>query len=108
MLPRLPVFVPLLAALVKHIRRPDQALDLGLALQELHAEALGRVPGDVAVHDLFCVSNFEENAFDGDGFRGVAYPESRVVGREGEKEIAVWWESRRVATCWVLEIEVVG
>jgi hypothetical protein len=49
MVPWHPVVVPLSAALVKAIDAADAVLDLVFAFEELDAEALGGVPGDVAM-----------------------------------------------------------
>lgn len=54
--------------------------NLALALDELDAETLGHVPGDVTVHN----------------------PDAGVVGRERNEEVAVSREHRNVAARWVV------
>lgn len=47
-----PVIVPLPAAPIEATHTADAVFDFVLAFEELDAQALGGVPGNVAMHDL--------------------------------------------------------
>lgn len=83
MIARLPILIPLGTPLVKLILIPNRIANVAFPLQKLHAEALTRVPRNVAVHD----------------------PEARVVGGEGDEEVAAGRKRGRVATGRVVELQ---
>ena len=65
-------------------RRRKRTGNLLLALQDLESESGRRVPGDMAVQE----------------------PCARVVGFEGDEEIAASWEEGDVSAGWVVEFHV--
>ena len=83
------VAVPLLprrARLVESLLRRSREVDVGFALQDLQRQPRRGVPGDVAVQE----------------------PGARVVGFEGEDEIAVLGQERHVAARRVVDVQFQG
>ena len=82
--PVLPVVVPLrprLARLAEGLLRSIREVDVGFALQNLQAQSRRSVPGDVAVQE----------------------PGARVVGSEGQNEIALLGRECYVAAWGVVD-----
>ena len=74
--------LPRLARLVEGFLRRIREVDVGFTLQDLQRQSRRRVPGDVAVQE----------------------PGSRVVGFEGEDEIAVLGQQGHVAARGVVDV----
>ena len=74
--------LPRPARLVEGLFRRIREVDVGFALQDLQGQSRRRVPGDVAVQE----------------------PGSRVVGFEGEDEIAVLGQQGHVAARRVVDV----